>query len=121
MSNAAFDTLTVARKLKAAGVEAEQADAFVEAMARSTGKFVTVKHFAAAVERLVTRIAAVRTELLARIDAVRTKMQAGINAVRTEMQTTIGRSMLIAVGVYIAANALIMTILVIVVTNGAGG
>ena len=90
-------------------------------MARFTKKFVAVEHFDAAVERLGTCIAAVRTGLLARIDAVRTKMQAGINAVRTEMQTTIGRSILIAVGIYIAANALMMTILVIVVTNGAGG
>ena len=105
MSNAAFDTLTVARKLKAAGVEAELADAIVEAMKRSTEKFVTVEHFDAAVERLdnridglEARIDAVRTELLARIDAVRSELlaridglEARIDSVRTEMQASIAR------------------------------
>ena len=110
MSNKASDTLAIARSLKAAGVEAEKADAFVEAVARSTGKFVTVEHFDAAVEKLDTRmggldsrmdglearIDAVRTELLTRmdglevrIDAVRTELQAGIDAVRTELQASI--------------------------------
>ena len=120
MSNAAFDTLTVARKLKAAGVEAEQADAFVEAMDQSTGKFVTVEHFDAAVERLDNRIDAVRTELLTRIDAARTELLAGINAVRTEMQASIARSILIAVGVMIAANALMVAIIGFVMTQRAG-
>ena len=145
MSNAAFDTLTVARKLKAAGVEAELADAIVEAMNRSTEKFVTVEHFDAAVERLDTRcdglearIDAVRTELLARIDGlearidtvradllagietVRTEMQASIKAVRTEMQASMARSHLISVGIMIAANALMVAILSFVLTQRAG-
>ena len=134
MSNAAFDTLTVARKLKAAGVEAELADAIVEAMNRSTEKFVTVEHFDAAVERLdnridglEARIDAVRTEMLARIDAVRSELlvridglEARIDSVRTEMQASIARSILIAVGVMIAANALMFTTLGFVLTQHAG-
>ena len=132
MSNKASDTLAIARSLKAAGVEAEKADAFVEAMVRSTGKFVTVEHFDGAVERLDTRIdglqahfdaaiarlAARMDGLEARIDAVRTEMQAGINAVRADLRADIARSILIAVGVLIAANALMMTLLGIVLTSG---
>ena len=145
MSNAAFDTLTVARKLKAAGVEAELADAIVEAMNRSTEKFVTVEHFDAAVERLDTRcdgleariddvktellaridglearIDAVRTELLAGIDTVRTEMQASINAVRAEMQASMARSHLISVGIMIAANALMVAVIGFLLTQRAG-
>lgn len=115
MSNAAFDTLTVARKLKAAGVEAELADAIVDAMNRSTEQFVTVEHFDAAVDRLDTRC----DGLEARIDAVRTELLAGINAVRADLRADVARSILIAVGVLIAANALMMTVLGIVLTNGA--
>ena len=145
MSNAAFDTLTVARKLKAAGVEAELADAIVEAMNRSTEKFVTVEHFDAAVERLDTRcdglearIDAVRTELVAGIDAVRTElltrmdslqvhidavrieMQASIDAVRTETKADIARSLAITVSVNIAAITLMTAILGFVLTQRAG-
>ena len=148
MSNKASDTLAIARSLKAAGVEAEKADAFVEAVARFTGKFVTVDHFDAAVEKLGTRmngldsridglearidglearIDAVRTELLSRIDglqasidAVRTEMQASIQAVRTEMQASMARSHLISVGIMIAANALMIAVLGFILTQRAG-
>ena len=126
MPNKAFDTLAVARGLKAAGVEAEQADAFVEAMARSTGKFVTVEHFDAAVAKLDSRIDAVRTELLARIDglqaridAVRTELQAGIRAVRTETKADIARSLAITVSVIIAAITLMTAILGFLMMDGA--
>ena len=109
MSNKASDTLAIARSLKAAGVEAEKADAFVEAVARSTGKFVTVEHFDAAVERLDARIDAVKAELLARIDAV-----------KTEMQASMARSHLISVGIMIAANALMVAVIGFVLTQRAG-
>ena len=138
MSNKASDTLAIARSLEAAGIEAEKADAFVEAVARSTGKFVTVERFDAAVEKLDTRIDgvrtelltrmdglearidAVRTELLAGIDTVRTEMQASIKAVRTEMQASMARSHLISVGIMIAANALMVAVIGFVLTQRAG-
>ena len=121
MSNKAFDTLAVARKLKAAGVEAELADAIVEAMKRSTEEFVTVEHFDTAVGRLATRIDGLEARidgLEARIDAVRTELLARMDAVRADLRAEIARSILIAVGVLIAANALMMTVLGIVLTNG---
>ena len=95
MSHSAFDTLGAARELKAAGIEAEQADAIVEAMGQSVNQLVTVERFDAGL-----------AVLEARIDAVRTELRAGI-----------ARSLLIAVGVMIAANALMMTILGIVLTG----
>ena len=132
MSNKASDTLAIARSLKAAGIEAEKADAFVEAVARSTGKLVTVEHFDAAVEKLNirmdgldSRIDAVRTELLTRmdglevrIDAVRTEMQASIDTNRAELQASVSagqatmtRFIVVVAGVIIAANALMIGIL----------
>ena len=96
MSDTAFDTLGAARKLKAAGLEAKQAEAIVEVMDQSAAQFVTVKHFDAAIARLDARIDglqihidAVRTELQASIDTLRTEMQASIDTLRTEMQTSI--------------------------------
>ena len=98
MSHSAFDTLGAAGKLKAAGIEAEQADAIVETMGQSVNQLVTVERF----------------------DAGIAVLQARIDAVRTEMRAEIARSLLIAVGVMIAANALMMTILGIVLTGVAG-
>lgn len=98
MSHSAFDTLGAARKLKAAGIEGEQADAIVEAMGQSVNQLVTVERF----------------------DAGLAVLEARIDAVRTELRAEIARSLLIAVGVMITANALMMTILGIVLTGGAG-
>ena len=98
MSHSAFDTLGAAGKLKAAGIEAEQADAIVETMGQSVNQLVTVERF----------------------DAGIAVLQARIDAVRTELRAEIARSLLIAVGVMIAANALMMTILGIVLTGVAG-
>lgn len=105
MSHSAFDTLSAARKLKAAGVVAEQADAIVEAMGQSVNQLVTVERFDAGL-----------AVLQARIDA----LQSRVDAVRTELRAEIARSLLIAVGVMIAANALMMTVLGIVLTGIAG-
>ena len=117
-------------------------------MGQSAAQFVTVKHFDAAIARLDTRIDglqvhidAVRTELQAGIDAVRTELQAGIDALRTELRAGIGatraelraemradtnavraeiaRFLVIAVGVIIAANALMIGILGFFLRNGA--
>ena len=109
MSNSAFDTLGAARKLKAAGMEAEQADAIVEVMRQSAGQFVTVERFDAAIAMLQARIDAIQTELKLRIDTL-----------RTDMRGEIARSHLISVGVIIAANALMITILGILLTGGTG-
>ena len=155
MSDTAFDTLGAARKLKAAGLEAKQAEAIVEVMDQSAAQFVTVKHFDAAIARLDARIDglqihidAVRTELQASIDTLRTEMQASIDTLRTELQTSIdtlrtelqagigttraegradinavraeiARFTVIAVGVIIGANALMIGILSIFLRNGA--
>lgn len=155
MSDTAFDTLGAARKLKAAGLEAKQAEAIVEVMDQSAAQFVTVKHFDAAIARLDARIDglqihidAVRTELQASIDTLRTEMQASIDTLRTEMQTSIdtlrtelqagigttraegradinavraeiARFTVIAVGVIIGANALMIGILSFFLRNGA--
>ena len=117
MSNTASDTLSVARRLKAAGVEARQADAIVDAMDKFTGKFVTVGHFDTAVEKLDARIdglevridglevridglqahidAAVERldaridSLEAHIDAVRIELQARIDTTRSDLQASI--------------------------------
>ena len=104
MSSTASDTLSVARRLKAAGVEAEQADAIVEAVDKLTGKFVTVEHFDAAVERLDTRI-----------DALRSDLQASIHA----SQAAMTRFIVIVAGVIIAANALTIGILSFFPRDGA--
>ena len=126
MSNAAFDTLSVARGLKAAGVEARQADAIVEAMDKFTGQFVTVKHFDAAVAKLDTRIDAVRTELQASIDTTRSDLQASIDTTRSDLQASIHagqaemtRFLVIVVGAIIAANALMIGVLRFFPRDGA--
>ncbi len=98
MSGTAFDTLGAARRLKAAGIEAEQADAIVEVMGQSANQLVTVEHF----------------------DAGLTMLQSRIDAVQTEMRAEIARSHLISVGIIIGANALMVTILGILLTDGAG-
>ena len=137
MSNEAFDTLAVARRLKAAGVEAGQADAIVDAMDKFTGQFVTVKHFDAAVARLNTRMDAVRTELQASIQTTRSDLQASIDTTRTDLQASIDttrfdlrasihagqaeltRFLVIVVGAIIAANALMIGILRFFPRDGA--
>ena len=110
MSDTAFDTLGAARRLKAAGIVAEQADAIVEVMVQSANQLVTVERFNAGLAMLRGRIDKVEV----RIDAVRTE----IDAVRTEMRADIARSHLLSVGIIIAANALMTTILGILLAGG---
>ena len=119
MSDSAFDTLGAARSLKVAGLEAEQADAIVEVMSQSASQFVTVEHFDAGIAVLHSRIDAIETGLNSRIGAVETGLNSRIDAVRADLRAEIWRSILIAVGVLIAANALMMTALGIVLTGGA--
>ena len=97
MSNAAFDTLGAARKLKASGLAAEQSETIVEVVSQSTSQFVTVEHFDAGIEML----------------------QGRIDAVRSELRAEIWRSILIAVGINSAAVGLMMTVLGYFLTSGA--
>ena len=131
MSGTAFDTLGAARRLKAAGIKAEHADAIVDAMRQSANQLVTVEHFDAGLTILQSRVDAVQTELSSRIDsgqtelsprivAVQTELKSRIDAVRTELRAEIARSHLISVGIIVGANALMVTILGILLTGGAG-
>ena len=99
MAEAAFDTLDAARRLKAAGIEVEHAEAIVEVMGQSVNRLVTrehfdltAEHFDLAVERLdatVERIDAKIAKLSARVDAVhaelRDRIDTGIESLRTEL------------------------------------
>ena len=82
----------------------------MEVVNESASQLVTVERFEAGLAALHTRIDSLHTELLARIDSV-----------RSELRAEIFRSQLISVGILITANALIMTILGIVLTRGAAG
>ena len=115
MSDPAFDTLGAARRLKTAGIEAEQADAIVEVMGESANQLVSVEYFDAGLAVLHTRIDA----LSSRIDSVHTELQTRMDAFRMEMRAEIVRSHLILVGIVIAANALMMTVLGILLNQGA--
>ena len=118
MSNAAFDTLGAARKLKASGLAAEQSETIVEVVSQSTSQFVTVEHFDAGIEtiraELRGHIDSVETRLSARID----KLFAKIDAVRADLRAEIARSILIAAGVIVAAVGLMLTVLGILLANG---
>ena len=119
MSGTAFDTLRAARRLKAAGIKAEHADAIVDAMGQSANQLVTVEHFDAGLSMMQSRIDAVQTELTARIDTVQTELTARIDTARTETRAEIARSQLISVGIIIGANALMATILGFLLTGDA--
>lgn len=132
MSETAFDTLEASRRLKGAGIQAEQAEAIVEVVNESACQTVTVERFEAGLAalnaridsvhaELHARIDSVHAELLARIDSVHVELLARIDSVRSDLRADIFRSLLIAVGILIAANALMMTILGIVLTRGATG
>ena len=79
MSEPAFDTLDAARRLKAAGIDSEHAEAIVEVMGQSVDQLVTRDHFDAGIAKLGTelhaRIDTVQAELCARIGAVESKME----------------------------------------------
>ena len=105
MTDTAFDTLEATRRLEAAGIQAEQADAFVTVVNQSTSQMVTAERFEAGVAGLHARIDSVQAELLARFDSV-----------RAELREEIARSNLRAVLVVFAANALIVTIIATVAT-----
>ncbi len=124
MSDPAFDTLGAARRLKTAGIEAEQADAIVEVMGESVNQLVTVERFDAGLAMLHTRIDSVQTQLQAqidglsgRIDSLQAELQAQIDSLRVEMRADIARSHMVLGGFVIAANVLMLTVLGILLMN----
>ena len=124
MPDPAFDTLVAARKLKTAGIEAEQADAIVEVMGESVNQLVTVERFDAGLAMLHTRIDSVQTQLQAqidglsgRIDSLQAELQAQIDSLRVEMRADIARSHMVLGGFVIAANVLMLTVLGILLMN----
>ena len=143
MTEPAFDTLEAARRLQAADIQADKADAIVEVVNQSTRQLVTVERFDASVAALHARIDSVHSELSARIDSVHSELSARIDSVHSELNTRIdsvhsdlrtridsvgsklqasfSRSLLIAVGILIATIALTATIFGILLTNGAFG
>lgn len=108
MAVSAFDTLNAARRLKAAGIESEHAEAIVGVMGRSVNQLVTVEHFDAEIAKLH----ADNAKLHARIDGV----EATVRALRADLRADNSRSHLISAGVMIASNALLMGILGVVLT-----
>ena len=62
MAATAFDTLDAARRLKAAGIDAEHAEAIVGVMGRSVNQLVTGEHFDVEIAKL--RMEIMRTHLI---------------------------------------------------------
>ena len=85
MAATAFDTLDAARKLKAAGIESEHAEAIVGVMGRSVSQLVTVEHF----DAQIAKLHADNTELRARTDAGYTELRARTDAGYSELRTHI--------------------------------
>ncbi|MYF71174.1 MAG: hypothetical protein F4181_14980 [Proteobacteria bacterium] len=132
MADPAFDTLEAARRLEAADIQAEQADAIVDVVNQSASQTVTVERFETGVAGLHARIDSVYSELnsridsvhsvlSARIDSVRSELIAKIDSLRSELRADFFRSLLMAVGIFLAANTLLATIFSILLTNGAFG
>ena len=114
MADPAFDTLEAARRLKAGGIQAEQADAIVDVVNQSTGQMVTTERLDAAVAALHARIDSVRVELLARIDSVSSELKADFN--RSLMRAMIG--VIAAITLIMAIIAAAATIFGILLTDG---
>ena len=138
MSEPAFDTLDAARRLKAAGIDSEHAEAIVEVMGQSVNQLVTRDHFDAGIAKLGTelhaRIDTVQAKLHARIDTVQAALHARIGGVESNLQsleakvqsleatmrTEIMRAVLIVLGVSIPAIGLMMAIVEFYSARGGG-
>jgi len=138
MAETAFDTMDSARKPKAAGIEAEHAEALVDFMGQAVSNLVTKEQFSAelrltrehfdlTVKRLDEKIAklsdridtgldSLRTELIARIDTGLAELRGRIDAVEKNMW----RAQLFSVGVLIGAIALATSILGMMLTRSGG-
>ena len=145
MSEPAFDTLDAARRLKAAGIDSEHAEAIVEVMGQSVDQLVTREYFDAGIAKLGTelhaRIGAVEskaqslgTELHARIDTVQAELcvriggvesnvqslEAKVQSLESTVRTEIMRAVLIVLGVLIPAIGLMMAIAEFYSARGGG-
>ena len=109
MAATAFDTLDAARRLKAAGIEAEHAEAIVDVMGQSVNQLVTREHFSA--ELRLTR---------EHFDAELRLSREHFDAVIAKLRTENMRTHLISAGVLIAAIASATTILGMMLTRGGG-
>ena len=86
MTTAIFDTLKASRDLKAAGVDARQAEAIVTTMAEAFDDAVATKANLAEVKTdLKAEIAAVRADLKAEIAAVKADLKAEIAAAKADL------------------------------------
>ena len=109
MAATAFDTLDAARRLKAAGIDVEHAEAIVGIMGQSVNQLVTREHFS-------TELGLTREHFDAKLRLFREHVDAEIAKLRAEFM----RTHLISVGVLIAAIALATTILGMTLTRGGG-
>ena len=120
MAATAFDTLDAARRLKAAGIEAEHAEAIVEIMGHSVNQLVTREHFSTEMrlsrEHFDSKLHVTREHFDAELRLYREHFDAEIAKLRAEFM----RTHLISVGVLIAAIALASTILSMMLTRGGG-
>ena len=119
MTEPAFDTLEAARRLQAADIRAEKADAIVEVVNQSTRQLVTVDRFDASVAALHARIDSVHSELSAKIDSVQAELLARMDSMRSELRAEFARSHVRTLIVVIAANALMLTVLGLILSRGA--
>ncbi len=131
MAATAFDTLDAARRLKAAGIEAEHAEAIVEVMGQSVNQLVTREYFSTELrltrehfdaelrlsgEHFDAELRLSREHVDSELRLSREHVDAAIARLRTENM----RTHLISVGVLIAAIALATTILGMMLTRGGG-
>lgn len=142
MAATAFDTLDAARRLKAAGIEAEHAEAIVEIMGQSVNPLVTREHFSKELgltrehfdsrlgltrEHFDSKLRRTREHFDAELRLSREHVDAELRLSREHMDAEIARlradfmrTHLISVGVLIAAIALATTILGMILTRGGG-
>ena len=117
MTEPAFDTLDAARRLKAAGIDSEHAEAIVEVMGQSVKQLVTREHFDAGIAKLGAqlhaRVGKLETQLHARVGGVESNVQSlesKVQSLEATVRTEIMRAVLIVVGVLIPAIGLMMAI-----------
>ena len=142
MAATAFDTLDAARRLKAAGIEAEHAEAIVEIMGQSVNQLVTREHFSTELgltrEHFGAELRRTREHFEAELRRTREHFEAELrrtwehfdaelqrtrehfDAEIAKLRAEIMRTHLISVGVLIAAIALATTILGMTLTRGGG-
>ena len=85
-----FDTLEAARRLEAAGIQAEQADGIVEVVNQSASQMVTVERFETGITGLHARIDSVHSDLSVRIDSVHSDLSVRIDSVQSDLGVRIG-------------------------------